>query len=306
MPLRASSANIHPNAKWNKNGQTVSGQNPLLSQPFGLFVDDDQKVYVTDYRNHRVVTWKEGETNGQVVAGGHGPGNGTHQLYRPTDVIVDKETDSLIVCDYGNERVIRWPRRNGTRGETIISNIACWGLTMDEDGSLYVTDRDKHEVRRYRRDESQGTIVAGAKGKGDRLDQLNDPTYIFVDRDHSMFVSDQGNHRVIKWIEGAKQGIVVAGGQGHGNSLSRLFFPNGVLVDQLGTVYVADRGNDRIVRWLKGAKEGNVIAGGNSEEIQANQLNGPRGLSFDRRGHLYVVDHGDNRVQRFTINMAPN
>ena len=44
------------------------------------------------------------------------------------DVIVDKERDNLIICDNGNRRVVRWPRRNGTSGETIISNIDCMGF----------------------------------------------------------------------------------------------------------------------------------------------------------------------------------
>ncbi|CAF4223987.1 unnamed protein product, partial [Rotaria sordida] len=52
-----------------------------------------------------------GDTNGQVVAGGHDKGN---QLNGPTDVLIDKETDSLIICDYGNRRVVRWPSRSGT------------------------------------------------------------------------------------------------------------------------------------------------------------------------------------------------
>ena len=30
------------------------------------------------------------------------------QLNRPTDVIVDKKNDSLIICDQGNRRVVRW------------------------------------------------------------------------------------------------------------------------------------------------------------------------------------------------------
>ena len=73
---------------------------------------------------------------------------------------------------------------------------------------------EKHEVRRYRRGESQGTVVAGGNGNGNRLNQLSYPQYVFVDRDHSVYVSDYGNNRVMKWMEGAKEGIVVAGGQG--------------------------------------------------------------------------------------------
>ncbi|CAF4559631.1 unnamed protein product, partial [Rotaria sp. Silwood2] len=231
-PLRSSSStNIHPNARWQQNGITVAGGNRQgnginqLSYPLGLYVDDDQTVYVADESNHRIVEWKCGATSGQVVAGGNGQGNGAHQLSYPYDVIVDKERDSLIICDRSNRRVVRWPRRNGTSGETIISNIGCWGLTMDENGSLYVTDIGKHEVRRYRRGESQGTVVAGGNGSGNRLDQLTYPTYVFVDRDHSVYVSDGGNHRVMKWVEGAKQGIVVAGGQGQGNGLTQWYYP---------------------------------------------------------------------------------
>jgi sugar lactone lactonase YvrE len=306
VPLRGSLRNISPDAKWNKNGQTVAGQNQSLRFPYGLFVHDDQTIYVADYQNHRIMAWRDGEMNGQVVAGGYGEGKGAHQLHYPTDVIVDKQTDSLIICDHGNKRVVRWPRRNGTSGETIISNIACYGLTMDEQASLYVTDASKHEVRRYQRGESQGTIVAGGNGPGDRSDQLCSPSYVFVDKDHSMFVCDCSNHRVMKWIEGAKEGMAVAWGQGPGNSLSQLSFPRGVLVDQLGTVYVADGWNNQIFRWPKGAQQGNIIIGGNGHGAQANQLYGPMGLSFDRHGHLYVTDWKNNRVQRFNIELPSN
>ncbi|CAF5060485.1 unnamed protein product, partial [Rotaria sp. Silwood1] len=217
-PLRAPAIDIDPNAKWAQNGLTVAGGNGQgtginqLSGPWGLYVDDDQSVYVADRGNHRIVEWKYGATTGQVVAGGNGHGSGAHQLNDPVDVIVDKERDSLIISDYVNRRVVRWPRRNGTSGETIISNIACVGLTMDENGSLYVNDEGRAEVRRYRRGESQGTVVVGGNGEGNRLDQLPGPQYVFVDRDHSVYVSDLGNQRVMKWMEGAKQGVVVAGG----------------------------------------------------------------------------------------------
>ncbi|CAF5012564.1 unnamed protein product, partial [Rotaria sp. Silwood1] len=209
----------------------------------------------------------------------------------------DKERDSLIISDRWNKRVVRWPCQNGTRGETIISNIACWGLTMDDNGSLYVVDVEKHEVRRYKIGDTQGTVVAGGNGQGNRPDQLSEPHYVFVDRDHSVYVSGYENHRVTKWEEGAKQGIVVAGGQGEGTSLTQLSYPQGVVVDQLGTVYVTDHGNHRIMRWPKGATQGSVIVGGNGYEAQSNQLACPTGLSFDRHGNLYVVDWGNHRNQ---------
>ncbi|CAF5131807.1 unnamed protein product, partial [Rotaria sp. Silwood1] len=306
-PLRASSIDIHPNAKWANNGITVAGGNGegsetnQLYHPFGLYVDDDQTIYVADYGNHRIVEWKSGATNGKVVAGGNGEGNGAHQLNGPFDVIIDKEDDSLIISDGWNSRVVRWPRRNGTRGETIISNISCIGLTMDDNGFLYVVDYKEHEVRRYKIGDTKATVVAGGNGQGNRLDQLSNPRYVFVDRDHSVYVSDNENHRVMKWEDGAKQGIVVAGGQGKGNSLTQLNEPQGVVVDQLGTVYVTDCWNHRIMRWPKGATQGSVIVDGNGYGAQSNQLYCPVGLSFDRHGNLYVADYYNNRVQKFDI-----
>ncbi len=303
MPLRAAAIDIHPKDKWQQNGVIVAGGNGInqLSHPYSLYVDDDQTVYVADEWNYRIVEWKLGATSGQVVAGGNGIGSGAHQLSNPQDVIVDKGRDSLIICDRLNQRVVRWPRRNGTSGETIISNISCMGLTMDEKGSLYVTDSIGHEVRRYRRGESQGTVVAGGNGKGNRSDQLSSPQFVFVDRDHSVYVSEWRNHRVMKWVEGAKQGIVVAGGQGEGNNRTQVAYPSGVVVDQLGTVYVADAWNHRIMRWVSGATEGSIIVGGNGGGGQSNQLNQPFGLSFDRHGNLYVADWGNDRVQKFNI-----
>ncbi|CAF3934845.1 unnamed protein product [Rotaria sp. Silwood1] len=307
-PLRGSSIDIHPNARWQQSGITVAGGSRQanginqLPDPRGLYVDDDdQTIYAADRANHRIVEWKWGATSGQVVAGGNGQGSLDHQLFIPIDVIVDKERDSLIISDYVNRRVVRWPRRNGTSGETIISSIDCLGLTMDENGSLYIVDGVKNEVRRYRRGESQGIVVAGGNGKGDRLNQFSNPQYVFVDRDHSVYVSDLGNNRVMKWMEGVKEGIVVAGGQGQGNGLTQLPYPEGVVADQLGTVYVADRWNNRIMRWPKGATQGSVIIGGNGRGDQSNQLNQPFGLSFDRDGNLYVADTGNHRVQKFNI-----
>jgi hypothetical protein len=140
-PLRAPATDIHPNAKWQQSGLTVAGGNRKgnginqLYNPWGLYVDDDQTVYVADESNHRIVEWKSGATSGQVFAGENGEGSGAHQLSYPYDVIVDKERDSLIICDSSNKRVVRWPRRNAASGETIISNISCAGLTMDEKSS---------------------------------------------------------------------------------------------------------------------------------------------------------------------------
>jgi sugar lactone lactonase YvrE len=259
-------------------------------------------MVIGEWDNNRVTQWKVGDKNGQVVAGGHDQGSQLNQLSVPTDVLTDKESDSIIICDLGNQRVVQWSRRSGTtQGKILIDNINCYGLAMDDQRYLYVSNYPENEVRRYRIGDKNGTIVAGGNGRGADLNQLNSPGYIFVDQQQAVYVGDYRNHRVMKWNKDAKEGAVVAGGNGQGDALTQLSYPDGVSVDTLGTIYVADAGNNRVMRWPKEAKQGTVIAGGNGEGEGANQFDGLEGLSFDLHGNLYVSDVRNNRVQRFSI-----
>ena len=297
--------------KWMQNGITIAGgygegnKSYQFNLPHGIYIDDededDQRIYIADWGNHRIVEWKFGAKIGEVVAGGNGEGNRNDQLHNPRDVIVDKKNDSFIICDYGNRRIVRWPRQYGAIGETIISDIRCWGLAMDNNRDLYVSDERKHEVKRWKTGEKKGTLVAGGNGRGKHLNQLNDPTYIFVDRDYSVYVSDFGNNRVMKWTKDAKEGIIVAGGRDEEDTLTQISFPYGIILDQLGRIYVTDSWYHRIMRWTEGIKQGSIIVGKNGYGKQANQLHLPTDISFDREGNLYVVDRNNHRVQKLLV-----
>ena len=285
------------------------GQGDALNQlhfPFTLDIDGDGTLFIADKENHRIVRWRPNAKQGEIVAGGTGRGSQSDQLDLPRAVLLDRTNDYLITSDWGNRRVMRWPcnphGRYGCVGEIIVPSIRSLGLAMDEQGSLYISDFEKHEVRRYgREDRKDGVLVAGGNGQGAALDQLNVPRQIFVDADCSVFVSDSWNHRVMKWMKGASEGMVVAGGQRAGNSRTQLSSPSGIFVDQMGSVYVADQGNDRVMRWAKGAREGEVILGGSGEGTRSNQFNVPESISLDNHGNLYVVDRDNHRIQRFDL-----
>ena len=297
------------NARWSQNGVTVAGGNGLgnainrLHYPNGLDIDDDNKsIVIADWGNHRIVEWEMGASNGKVIAGGRGEGDRLDQLNYPIDVLIDKETNSLFICDGDNRRVVRWSRSEGTtQGEVIVDNITCIGLAIDHQRYLYVSDTERDEVRRYTIGGQGGCIIAGGNERGNQLNQFNFPTYLFVDEERAVYVSDSINHRVMKWSRGAHQGIVVAGGQGQGSALTQLNFPEGLFVDTSGTIYVADVLNNRLIRWRNGTQQGTIIVGGNGEGNATNQLDAPREFFFDRQFNLYVTDFGNHRVQRFDI-----
>ena len=128
--------------------------------------DRDGTMFVADHENHRIVALKPDDHVERVVAGGHGQGNGLDQLNGPTDVLIDKYNNSLVISDQNNRRVMRWSLENGTtHGETVIMNIGCRGLAMDNDGALYVGDVEKHEMRRYPIGDPAGHVVVGGNGR---------------------------------------------------------------------------------------------------------------------------------------------
>ncbi|CAF1237990.1 unnamed protein product [Adineta steineri] len=292
--------------KWKQNGITVAGGNEKgqklnqFNEPAGIFIDKNKNIFIADSFNDRIVEWKHNAKQGQIIAGGNGEGNRMNQLNYPTDVIVDQKNHSIVIADRGNRRVIQWLNQNQ---QIIIPNIDCSRLAMDKYGFLYVSDCKKNEVRRWKMGEykNEGIIVAGGNGKGNRLNQLNHPTFIFVDKDQSVYVSDRYNDRVMKWRKDAKQGTVVAGGNGQGRNLNQLSYLQGVIVDHWGQIYVADYGNHRVMRWCEGKEEGEIVVGGNGHGNQSNQLNGPSGLSFDDEGNFYIVNYSNHRIAKFEI-----
>lgn len=253
-------------------------------------------MIIADFNNHRIIEWQMGDTNGRVIAGGNGQGNRLDQLNHPSDVLIDNVTDSLIICDLTNRRIVRWSRRHGTtQGDILINNISCWGLAMDDQRYLYVSDWRRHEVRRYQIGNNNGALVAGGNGKGANFNQFNFPKYLFVDQQQAIYVSDVNNDRVMKWNKSAQEGIVVAGGHRQGDALNQLKRPAGIFVDTLNTVYVADTWNHRVIRWPQGAIQGSAIVN------LACDLYDVVGFSFDNQGNLYVVDNDNHRIQRFAI-----
>ncbi|CAF4152191.1 unnamed protein product, partial [Adineta steineri] len=157
------------NRKWKQNAITVAGVNGYghelnqLSGPGGIFIDEKKNVFIADFGNHRIIEWKFNAKEGQIIAGGNGQGNRVDQLNEPTDVIIVQQNHSIIIADRGNRRVIRWVNQ---QQQILINNIHCHGLAVDKIGFLYVSDREKNEVRRWKMGEynNEGIVVAGGNG----------------------------------------------------------------------------------------------------------------------------------------------
>ncbi|CAF1210979.1 unnamed protein product [Adineta steineri] len=302
---------IDNNTKWKKDAVTVAGgHGPLgglnqLNYPDGIYVDnDDQSIYIADTINHRIVRWESGANNGILVAGGNGPGSRIDQLNKPTDVILDKEKKYLIICNFATKQVMKWSLYSSSHEHAVmIRDITCWGLAMDNNGDLYVSEWEKHQVRRFYDGDRQGTVVAAGNGQGSQLNQLNTPHYIFVDKYHSVYIADYRNNRVMKWKKDATEGSLIAPGQVSDKNPNSLVQPKSVIVDHMGNIYVSNENSHQITRWSLGATEGTPVIGEKQSGNERTQLKMPNDLSFDQQGNLYVVDRNNHRIQKFAIDL---
>ncbi|CAF1470565.1 unnamed protein product, partial [Adineta steineri] len=270
---------INTNTKWKQNAITVVGGNGWgsksnqLNYPSGIYIDDDDhNIYIADTWNHRIVRWEFGGNNGEIVAGGNGQGSAIHQLNHPKDVILDKDKKNIVICDHGNFRVIQWSLQNSHDQQILIYPILCWGLAIDNNGDLYISDWRKHQVKRWKQGDKEGTVVAGGNEKGNRFNQLDQPTSIFVDEYHSVYIADYMNNRVMKWIKNATEGILVAPGQDADKNPNSLIHPIGMIVDHIGNIYMSDVRNSQITRWSPGTIEGVPVVGEKKDESKPMEI----------------------------------
>ncbi|CAF4138493.1 unnamed protein product [Adineta steineri] len=141
----------------NGNGNALN----QLSYPVGVYYDYlcTNSLYVADSGNNRIMKFPSNSTNatyGTVVAGGHGAGNGGHQLNDPRSIIVDS-SGTLYIADANNNRIQRW-LQNASNGTTIVGGTQGAAsdqlyspetVLFDKYGNLLVSDRYNNRIQMF-------------------------------------------------------------------------------------------------------------------------------------------------------------
>lgn len=247
-----------------------------LTSPTGVFVDAAGNIYVADTGNRRIMKFgptSTSATNGSIVAGGNGSGNGANQFDQPNGVHVDG-SGNIYVADFQNRRIQKF----GPTSTPLTS----------------------------------GTTVAGGNGYGTNANQMGGPAGVFMDTGGNLYVADQSLHRVQKFPPSSTQaspGTVVAGATGSGgagvsgSAANLLFAPRSVFVDATGNLFVADHLNHRIQNFGPNSTSltnATTVAGTGTAGSTATTLDQPSGVYLDALGNIYVADLNNHRVQKFT------
>ncbi|MCO5165610.1 MAG: fibronectin type III domain-containing protein [Planctomycetes bacterium] len=197
------------------NGDGLAATETQLDRPQGLAFDATGNLLIADTENHRirrvdavtgVVTTVAG-TGAYGFSGDGGPATGA-ALARPADLAVGPAGD-LFVVDLDNRRVRRMSAATGVI--TTFAGNGGWGVAVDADGTVYVSDGSWHVVYRI---DVEGIVsrLTGTPGwpeyQGDggpsRQARVSSPQGLAIDAEGRLVLVDRTNFRVrritgIRW-----------------------------------------------------------------------------------------------------------
>jgi sugar lactone lactonase YvrE len=189
-------------------------------------------------------------------------------------------------------------------------------LTVEKNGSIYVTDTGNSTIRKISAGGSVSTIAgqAGVCGSGDGSAgsaQFCNPQGITVDQSGNLFVADTQNN-TIRRIDPSGRVTTIAGqtgacGSADGQGTAAMFCqPRDITVDAWNNVYVADTGNSTI-RMIDPKGKVTTLAGAPGVCASADGATGssrlcsPAGITVDSRDNLYVADTGNSTIRRINV-----
>jgi len=178
-----------------------------------------------------------------------------------------------------------------------------WGVTVDKEGNIYVTDSQNNIIRKIDPSGLASTLAGVAAS-------FYNPTGIAVDSAGVLYVSDTGNHTIRKITA---SGIVstfagsagLAGRTDGAGAAARFNSPFGIAVDSAGNLYVADTDNHTI-RKITADGTVSTFAGtaGSAGRVDglavAARFTNPRGVAVDRSGNVYVGDTENHAIRKIT------
>jgi len=227
-----------------------------LCSPRAVAIDGDQRLYVADSGNNRVLGYDHplDQPAGNIVIGqlgftsykcNLGGAPSASSLCLPSGVAADK-SGHLYVADQDNHRVLEFDaprssappahlvfgqpdaasrRSDGCAGAITNADGLCFpnGIALDGIGSLYVADRGSNRVLEYLNPLAPGAGTQGTSGSA------SDTTADFVFGQNGNFAASARNDG--------------------GTTADSLSQPAGVAVDAAGSLYVADTGNNRVLEY---------------------------------------------------------
>ncbi|CAF0975438.1 unnamed protein product [Rotaria sordida] len=187
--------------------------NNQLCTPYGIAPHPTSgTLYISDYSNHRIMSYTFGANNGTLVLCSNGPGTNNTQLSSPVGLHFDSFSNSLVITNSAANNIVRhisgmsgWTlvagNINGSSGTASTRLFYPTDVTFDPMGNMYVADSSNHRIQFFYADHLNATIIAGMSGVvGNNATTLNGPRSVKLDSQLNLYVVDTFNSRIQKFL----------------------------------------------------------------------------------------------------------
>ncbi|MCB1204515.1 MAG: NHL repeat-containing protein [Verrucomicrobiae bacterium] len=262
-----------------------------------LYIDHEGRLWVTDQNNHRVLRYENASHRvtgtpadgvlGQPDFTSFATGLDDSSMNIPIG-ITGSPDGTIWVADLENHRVLRFDNAalkiNGAPADAVLGQLdflsktsgtsatkmkSPTGIFFDDDGALWVAERDNNRILRFDNAASLGNGAAanGVLGQDDFSTasgglgefKLQDPSDVVVDSQGTLYVSDYRNFRVLGFLDAAKladgsAASIVLGQTDFGSGEVSLtaqgaYYVQGLALDELDRLYVSQTNFNRVLRY---------------------------------------------------------
>ena len=214
------------------------------------------------------------ETTAQQLKQPYGVG-----MFQGKPYVVDSRAPGLAVFDLAKQRFeLMTGAPNGRMKRPI-------NITIDTDGTKYVTDTGRDQVLVFDRDD-RFVAAHGVEGQFKPVD-----TAIAGER---LYVVDIQHHQVHALDKRTGKLLFTFGSAG--SQVGELYHPTNIAIGAEGDVYVVETSNFRVQRFTA---EGKHVRMYGQIGAEGGNFSRPKGIALDRNGRLYVGDSAFQNVQIF-------
>ena len=258
----------------------------ILQNPFGVAVNQQDQIAVSDVGNHEIHLFKSDGTHIKSF-GGKGAQHGEFDF--PSGTVY--HGDNIIVAEQSNHRVQVLSKQGGYLrhfgGEGSLDhqlNLPA-GLYINSDGNIIVADKDNKLIKIFSAD-GQYLNKLGTEGS------FSKPFHC-IQHDNYLIVSDAGDNSV-KLFDRKGNFLYKFGKKGNGDG--ELNTPVCLFMDKAGHLMVCDLSNNRIQVF---DLSGKFVAKFGTKGSGLGEFSGPVSAAVLSDGKIVVSDNGNSRIQIF-------
>ena len=258
----------------------------ILKEPWGVAVNEQDEIAVSDVDNHKIHLFK---SDGTHIRSFGGEGTQLGEFNRPAGITF--HVDNIIVAEQNNNRVQEVSKEGqylshfGEKGSLDRQlNHPC-GLSIDSDGNILVADFNNKLIKVF----SAGGQFLSKIGKEGSFTK----PFHCIQHDNYLIVSDSGDHSVTLFDR--KGNFLYKFGK-RGNADGEFNTPRCLSMDKAGHLMVCDEQNNRIQVF---DLSGKFVAKFGTKGSGMGEFDVPGSAAVLSDGKIVVTDLPNNRIQIF-------